>query len=339
MGVGGTVGAIGTVLTLAAPRPSAQPAGPVPVRWPRPGSTGEDTAVVEPGSGSHDGTPRGSWRRRTARQVDRAGRGLRLASARVRARRRALPDFVVIGAQKAGTSSLYGQLTAHPSVLPAIRKELHFFDRRPVPLVRYQAWFPPRAALAALDARTGRGITGEATPFYLCHPEVPTRLRAAVPDARLIAVLRDPVERAISGYHHAVGKGHEDRTIEVALDPDAVEATVADPAWWDAPDCPVRRRGYLIRSRYAEQLERWFAVFPRDQVLVIGTDALRSGRVPPAVLDFLDLPHAPDAVPDRNVGTYTTRPATGLEARLREYFRPHDAQLASLLGTEVPWST
>ncbi len=293
----------------------------------------------EPGKRSDDGPSRGSWRRRTARQVDRAGRGLRLASARVRARSRALPDFVVIGAQKAGTSSLYAQLAAHPSVLPAIRKELHFFDRRPAPLARYRAWFPRRAALAALDARTGRGITGEATPFYLCHPEVPTRLRAAVPDARLVAVLRDPVARAISGYHHAVGNGAEDRPIEVALDPDAVEVTVADPAWWDARDCPVRRRGYLVRSRYAEQLERWFAVFPRDQILVIGTDALRGGRVPAAVLDFLDLPPAPDPVPDRNVGTYTTRPASGLEARLREYFRPHDDRLASLLGTEVPWST
>ena len=292
--------------------------------------------MVEPGQESGDGFR--TVRRRAARQVDRAGRGLRLGAARVRARSRALPDFVVIGAQKAGTSSLYAQLAAHPSVLPAIRKELHFFDRAPQPLVRYRAWFPRRTALARLDARTGRGITGEATPFYLCHPAVPDRLHAAAPDARLIAVLRDPVGRAISGYHHAVRNGHEDRPIEVALDPDAVEPVDTDPAWWDAADCPVRRRGYLARGRYAEQLERWLAVFPRDQVLVIGTETLRDGRVPPAVLDFLDLPPAPDAVPDRNVGDYSTRPPTDLDARLRDYFRPHDERLASLLGGGVPWT-
>jgi len=278
--------------------------------------------------------------RRIAHQADRAWRGVRLAAARIDPRERALPDFVVIGAQKAGTSSLYGQLAAHPSVVPAIRKEVHHFDHAPVPLAHYRAWFPRRATLTRLAARTGRGITGEATPFYLCHPAVPGRLRAAVPDVRLIAVLRDPAARAISGYHHAVRVGDEDRPIEVALDPTAAEdlppASAVD--WYDAPRCPLRIHGYLARSRYAEQLERWLAVFPREQLLVIDSGALRAGRVPAEVLAFLDLPDggAP-AVADRNVGAYAA-PASDLEQVLREYFRPHDERLRSLLGVELPWT-
>ena len=278
---------------------------------------------------------------RLAHQIDRAWRALRLTAARVDPRARALPDFVVIGAQKAGTSSLYGQLSAHPSVVPALRKEVHHFDRSPAVVAPYRAWFPRRATLDRVAARTGRAITGEATPFYLCHPAVPTRMRPVVPDVRLIAVLRDPVARAISGYHHAVRVGDEDRPIERALDPTAVEdlPPATDAAWYDAPDCPLRLHGYLARGRYAEQLERWFSVYPRAQVLVLDSDALRGGRVPDAVLEFLDLPvPSVAAVADRNVGAYTAA-ASDLESVLRDYFRPHDERLSSLLGVELPWST
>jgi len=157
----------------------------------------------------------------------------------------------------------------------------------------------------------------------------------------LIAVLRDPVARAISGYHHAVRMGDEHRPIDVALDPDAAEVLPppSDAAWYDAPRCPARLHGYLARGRYAEQLERWLAVFPREQLLVIGSDALRGGRVPAEVLTFLGLPgEGASAVPDRNVGAYAA-PASGIESRLVDYFRPYNARLGSLLGTEVPWPT
>ena len=274
-------------------------------------------------------------------QVTRGALGLRLAARRIDPRARALPDFVVIGAQKAGTSSLYGQLAAHPSVLPALRKEVHHFDRHPEPIRHYTAYFPRRAVLDAVAARTGCAVTGEATPYYLLHPAVPVRMHSVIPDVRLIAVLRDPVARAISGYHHAVRMGDEHRPIDVALDPDAAEVLPppSDASWYDAPRCPARLHGYLARGRYAEQLERWLAVFPREQLLVIGSDALRGGRVPAEVLTFLGLPgEGASAVPDRNVGAYAA-PASGIESRLVDYFRPYNARLGSLLGTEVPWPT
>lgn len=279
-------------------------------------------------------------RDRLAHQLDRARRGAQLAAAHLDPRPRALPDFVIVGAQKAGTSSLYGQLAAHPSVVPALRKEVHFFDRRPARLARYRAWFPTRATLALVAERTGRGITGEATPYYLCHPAVPQRLRDAVPEARIIVVLRDPVARAISGYHHCVRHG-ERRPIDVALDPANAEVLppASDVRWYDSPHSPLRNCGYLARGRYAEQLERWFAVFPREQILVLDSEVLRAGRIPDTVLSFLELPG--DDVPvvaDRNVGSYPP-PATALEAELREYFRPHNERLVSLLGVELPWAT
>jgi hypothetical protein len=163
-----------------------------------------------------------------------------------------------------------------------------------------------------------------------------------IPDARLIAVLREPVARAISGYHHAVRVGDERRGIDVALDPDAAEplAPDADIAWYDDAACPARRRGYLARGRYVDQLERWFAEFPRSQLLVIESGVVRGGRVPAPVMDFLELPATDGlrAVGDRNVGSYELA-APALVARLTDYFRPYNARLFSLLGVDWGWST
>lgn len=276
-----------------------------------------------------------------SRRLRRAAGPLVVASRRLDASKRALPDFVVVGAQKSGTSTLYARLTAHPSVLSALRKEVHAFDAAPRPAGWYRAFFPRQSALVDTAARTGAGLTGEATPFYLLHPAAPERMHALVPDAKVIAILRDPAARAISGYHHAVRMGHEARPIDEALDPDTEEvlADARDTAWFDARDCPARLRGYLARGRYAEQLERWFAAFPREQVLVIETDQLDAGSAVSAALTFIGVP-GDDALaaPDRNVGAYVA-PASEIESRLREYFAPHNERLFALLGVRWPWPT
>lgn len=270
----------------------------------------------------------------------RGARPVVVTARRFDPRARVLPDFVVIGAQKAGTSSLYSQLVAHPSVVPALVKEVHHFDFAPRGLGWYRAHFPRRSIMDAVRARTGYACTGEATPIYLFHPGVPARLRAALPEARLVVVLRDPVDRAISAYHHAVRMGLEDRPIDVALDPaSAIEASdlPTDLAWWDARRGPLRMRGYLERGRYAEQLERWFALTPREQMLVLESSDLRGGRAPAAVLEFLGLPAEGAAVvADRNVGRYERSPLP-CEPALREYFRPHNERLFALLGRRFDW--
>ncbi len=115
---------------------------------------------------------------------------------------RRLPDFIILGAQRAGTSSLYYYLSQHPQILPAVRKELHFFDdhyRRG--LGWYRSQFPTRGARGT--------ITGEATPYYLSHPHAPARIQRLLPQARLIVLLRNPVERAISHYFFEVSHQRE----------------------------------------------------------------------------------------------------------------------------------
>jgi hypothetical protein len=254
---------------------------------------------------------------------------------------RPLPDFVILGAQKAGTSSLYARLATHPRVVPALRKEVHWFDDPRAdadPGGRdYRAFFPTTAerATAGPAARTG-----EATPYYLVHPGAPRRAARAAPDAKLIMVLRDPVARAVSGYHHAVRFGHEQRPIEVALDPRFEESigTPDDVAWWDDHQSPARLRGYLARGRYAEQLARWWEHFPRERTIVLETPSLRGDEGITRVCEFLDLGGPPPPPPpDRNVGSYAP-PPDALVARLRDYFTPLDAQLTELLGAGPSWT-
>jgi hypothetical protein len=275
-------------------------------------------------------------------QAGRARDAVLVATRRSSAAHRPLPDFVILGAQKAGTSSLYARLVSHPRVLHALRKEVHCFDAgAPTRPDRYRAYFPTSGERAKVEQRCGApALSGEATPYYLFHPTAPARAHSVVPDARLIAVLRNPVARAVSGYHHAVRFGHERRPIEVALDPDNEErlANTADDGWFDERQSPARLRGYLARGRYAEQLERWWAQYPREQLLIVESAELRDGDAFAGVLEFLGLDEMPDApaTPDRNVGSYAP-PPLALVDRLAEYFAPHNERLFTLLDRRWDW--
>src|SRR6187200_1451927 len=143
------------------------------------------------------------------------------------ARGRPLPDFLVIGAQKAGTTALYAYLRWHPGITGPSWKEVSFFDRH---WWRGEAWYRGQFPL-----RAGGRLVGEASPSYLFHPLAPERARSLVPDAKLIALVRNPVDRAYSQYQHAVALGREPLSFEDALAAEderlvgEVERLLADP--------------------------------------------------------------------------------------------------------------
>ena len=144
---------------------------------------------------------------------------------------RALPDFVILGAQKAGTTSLYAYLCAHPDVRAAARKEVHYFDLN---YARGATWYRSMFPLAAGLARERRGgrrvLVGEASPYYLFYPLAAERAGAVVPSAQLIVLLRDPVERAWSHYRHEVKAGREPLEFEAALAAEPTRLAGADAA-------------------------------------------------------------------------------------------------------------
>jgi hypothetical protein len=190
---------------------------------------------------------------------------------RVSAAVRVLPDFLVIGAQKAGTTSLYDVLCASPEVVAARKKEVRFFDQHWSRGSYWYRWsFPTHWAMAGRGAR----LTGEASPDYLLHPLAPARAHRVVPEARLIVLLRHPVDRAYSQYRMNLALATEDRSFDEAVDDELARLasrTAADVDRWD----DVRNyHSYVERSRYHPQLLRWLAHYPRSALHVTTLESI-----------------------------------------------------------------
>jgi Sulfotransferase domain len=262
---------------------------------------------------------------------------------RATAAARPLPDFLIIGAQKAGTTALYAYLRKHPAITGPPWKEVSFFDRH---YARGDAWyrgnFPNKVYLRAVRSRTGaEPRVGEASPSYLFHPLAPERVARLVPDVRLIALVRNPVDRALSHYNHELALGRESLPFEQALEQEDARMEgelerMRDPryfshAWWNFT--------YLSRGRYAEQLERWLAHFPRERLLVFPSEDLleRPGETYGKVLEFI-------GAPPYELESYPrifTREYEGMDphtrGRLNEYFAEPNRHLYELLGRDLGW--
>lgn len=252
---------------------------------------------------------------------------------------RALPDFIIIGAQKAGTTTVYDNLLKHPQVMPADIKEVHFFDTHWQAGVNwYRAHFARRG-----EMRAGQGaVTGEGSPYYLFHPLVAERVKQVVPQAKLIVVLRNPVDRAYSHYQHEVRRGREPLSFEQAIEAEPqrlageLKKVLGDASY---NSFALQHFSYVERGKYAEQLERWFAVFPREQFLVISSDELNKSfeATMQQVFGFLGLSGQQIDRPKRsNVGSYE-KMSGETRVRLTELFKPQNARLEELLGRKFGW--
>jgi hypothetical protein len=264
---------------------------------------------------------------------------------RRRAREGVLPDFAVIGAMKAGTTALHDYLGQHPGVVTGSHKEIQYFTLYAhQPLSWYRDHFPTRAELAARQDAGGAPVrVGEASPYYLFHPAAPRRVRSALPEARFVVLLRNPVERAHSHYNHAVARGHERLSFEAALASEPrrldgeAERLAADPA---AISWAHIQFSYFIRGCYAEQLERWFACYPRDRFLVLFSDDFFADPASTTVRvqEFLGLePQAPRDVAPVNARSYAGLDE-GIRTHLADRYAEPDRRLAELLGRDLPWS-
>lgn len=260
--------------------------------------------------------------------------------------RRHRPDFLIIGAQRCGTTSLFHYLAGHPRVAVPQTKEIHFFD------LQYEKgidWYLQRFAKTD-GGRPARGvIRGEATPYYIFHPHAVRRIKADLPEVKLIALLRNPVERAYSHYWHMVRLHHETLSFEqaVAREPERLtgelQRTEADGSY--KSDALVRH-SYLSRGIYADQIARVLEYFPRRQVTILKSEDLYAGpqQVFDAVARFLGIECCPIAGPTNMTavteGTPEWRPPPMTDRVRRElssFFQPYNQRLYALLDRDFAW--
>lgn len=261
---------------------------------------------------------------------------------------RTLPDFLIIGAQRSGTSSLYKWLSRHPHVVGSLRKEVEYFS---VEYERGDGWyrghFPVAVRRTLAGARGREWQTFEATPDYLFDPRAPKRAAAMLPDAKLIVLLREPASRAVSHYHHSVRNNLESLDLDAAL---KSEGERLAPEWEriasnpDYKALPFRRFSYVARSRYAEQLERWMTVYPTRQMLVMRSEDLfaDASRSFSEIQSFLGLPQwqPPEfrnySYTNPLVGSYDP-PGPEIAALLEAELSEPNKRLVELLGESFSW--
>ena len=255
---------------------------------------------------------------------------------------RPLPDYLLIGTKRGGSTSMAEYLTRHPGVAPlfpsrAVPKGVRFFDDH---FMNGERWY--RSHFTTVRARAGR-LAGEATAHYLFEPRAAARAAQTVPQAKIIVLLRDPVARAFSHWREQVRSGGETLGFEEALEAEPqrlhgeLEKLLADPRYVS----PVREhRSYRAQGCYVDLLPAWIERFPAERVLILFSDQMYAdpastyGRA----LSFLGLPPF-------DLGTYAARNKRPVEspmnpetkAQLRAYFQPFDKRLEDLLARPVPW--
>jgi hypothetical protein len=266
-------------------------------------------------------------------------RELRAGYRRLTGPLRGLPSVLIIGAQRSGSTSLFNYLVQHPHVLPSLGKEIHYFDLH---YARGLRWYRGRFPFA--HRLRPPVLTIDASPYYLPHPLAPERAYRLLPHVKLVALLRNPVERAFSHYQHEVRDGRESLSFPEALERETArlageeERLEREPGYYSYNH---HRYSYARRGLYLEQLLRWTRWYPRFQLLVLQSEWLfrDPAAASASVYEFLGLsPHRLEQYKPFYQGAYDRRIPGDVRQRLAAYFEPHNRELYRWLGREFDWT-
>jgi len=255
----------------------------------------------------------------------------------VTSQNRVLPNFIIIGEQKCGTTTLYDHLIQHPQILSALRKEIHFFDNHyNVGLNMYKAFFPTNKEIQ----KNGLNITGEASPNYFHHPLVPQRIKENLPNIKLIVLLRNPVERAYSHFIMMKNAGFETLSFEQAIEYEKQNIKEEKISWKNQHRVfNETHHPYLMRSIYVNNLKRWFEIFPRNQILIIKSEDFKSNKaeILKKTFEFLNISsYDLSDLKNKNVARYSSI-NSDTKKMLEDFFKPYNEKLYDLLNINFDW--
>ena len=253
---------------------------------------------------------------------------------------RVLPDFIIIGTVRSGSTSLYYNICSHPSILPASYDEIGFFDSNyHLGMNWYRSMFPLKSDMERIRSETKYALTGEDTPFYFWKIDAANRIRKILPKIKLITILRNPVQRAYSNYYLGVREGTEKLTFEEAvrkeLDTLPENKILAENIF---KFCNVRR-SYIAKSLYVYQMKIWFERFSKNRLFVISTEEMSKSpaHTMNQAYEFLGLPKYENTFFEKRKKASYEKMGDNIRKELEEFFKPHNEELFKLIGKSFDW--
>ncbi len=257
---------------------------------------------------------------------------------------RILPDFIIIGESKCGTTSLYNYMIQHPAIKPALTKEINFFNwSYDKPQNWYNAHFPTKFKKKfSKNVFKKPFLTGEATPLYLFNSQVPKRMFKIIPNVKIIIVLRNPIDRAYSHYHDlGVRLGGEKRTFGDAI---RSELKILEEKNYVITDYDGnftdRLYQYVVRGIYLDHLKIWMDVYPVKQFLILKTEELEKNpsEILDSVFKFLSIPDYDKINFEKKHNVSKYEPMNEQSRKmLKEFFKPHNKNLYKFLKQDFEW--
>lgn len=265
---------------------------------------------------------------------------------------RPVPDFLIVGTKRGGTTSMFSYLMRHPGVLglfPQSRGKKstdYFFKETRRGDSWYRSHFHTSVYRSRLAKRLGyEPVGGEASPYYLWDPRIAARVHAVAPGVKSIVLLRDPVERAWSHYQERTENGVEPLSFEAALAAEPartdgeLDLMLADPEYYsEAHDWYAYRQ----RGVYLPQLRHWVSVFGSDRVLVLRSEDMYADvqSVYDTTCEFLGLPRhrLPNKAPV-NASRVKSSVPEPCRSELARFYAPHNRELEAFLGRSMSWTT
>ena len=254
---------------------------------------------------------------------------------------RVLPDFIIIGSMKCGTTSLYYDICEHPCVSAAAYDEIGFFDSNfHLGLNWYRSMFPTKRQIEGVRRKEGVAITGEDTPFYFWNPVAAKRIQKLLPNIKLITILRNPIYRAYSEYQDQASNESDFPSFETVIE-NEMNMKRNDTSLITEENFEIfkQKNSNLLKGIYVDQLKIWTRLFPKGQIFTLTTEDLNSDSIGTLelVFQYLNLPKYKIKNPQYKKQKKYVSMNTQTRKLLIQFFKPHNEELFKFIGKKFDW--
>ena len=253
----------------------------------------------------------------------------------ITASNRVLPNFIIVGTVRSGTTSLYYNICEHPSVLEAAYDEIGFFDSNyHLGIDWYRSMFPTKKEMEKIKRDTGFAITGEDTPFYFWKKEAIERISEMIPDIKIISIFRNPIDRAFSNYNLGIRLKTEELSFEESIEEEL--DYIKRNGFRNTVD---RKRSYISKGLYEEQIKLWFNIFPKEQIHILSTEDMHRNpeKELQKIFKFLEISEYQIKNPQKQKSVKYEKMNDRTRERLLEYYKPFNEKFFKIINKRFDW--